>query len=655
MKRAIPRLLGWLRGRVPWIRQWISGASTPLLVAVAGGVLLVVGVGGVGAYKTYNYVQHDNDFCMSCHLMQEPFDRFSNSAHRGLGCKACHQPNPIERAKMGLRQIFVSPEEITAHAEVSDSKCEYCHVAGEAEDWILVQNSKGHEIHLNSRDPVLADIECVTCHSDSVHEFGATNASCGQRGCHDEAQIQLGGMGELDLSCEACHDFLVPLDAEAPSADPASLSPGAGQCLSCHEMRTRIDIDPAQEPHGAQCGLCHNAHTQRTAAEAVTSCTASLCHTVPEAIEDDHHQWRSIRLNDCVQCHQAHTFKVDGNDCTACHTDIPSGVGGTSDALDSGEEEVASSALGFDGVVFAGIWGGGIGPPGPVTVVEAAPTGAPPAQQPSADTTGFTHARHRSVICRTCHTSGTSIVRNDPEWCASCHHGAPDLSPRDCARCHRASVANEAEFSIAMKLPGGVEDRVLAFAHLRHQNAVCADCHGVPPVSVDDEFTCISCHNEHHESKTVDCLGCHTPPPEWAHDESVVHQTCSAGVCHTRFGVDDPETWGRSVCVICHTDFPPDEPLPPLPRATPRDTLSVDFPQRHQRESPWGGSPTGASGKTLTVGPSESRRLYRGIISNLSLHQMVQAGEAHGGSRPLDALRTIYRGLTAERNRGEER
>src|SRR5680860_446013 len=83
--------------------------ALPTGVKVVGGVVLlaVLGVASVLMYEAYDYVQHDNQFCLECHLMQDPFERFAESAHRDLGCKACHRPNILERSEMGLSQIVV--------------------------------------------------------------------------------------------------------------------------------------------------------------------------------------------------------------------------------------------------------------------------------------------------------------------------------------------------------------------------------------------------------------------------------------------------------------------------------------------------------------------------------------------------------------------
>ena len=136
-------------------------------------LLVIGGVAGAGvySYRVYDYVQHDNDFCMSCHLMEDPYELFAESAHRGLGCKACHQPNMIDRSQMALTQIIENPEEISIHAEVPNERCTECHVEGDPERWRTIATSSGHRVHLESADSTLQGLRCVECHSSSVHQF----------------------------------------------------------------------------------------------------------------------------------------------------------------------------------------------------------------------------------------------------------------------------------------------------------------------------------------------------------------------------------------------------------------------------------------------------------------------------------------------------
>ncbi len=209
----------------------------PIGVQVVGGVVVLaaLGVGSVLMYRTYNYVQHDNQFCLQCHLMQDPYERFAKSAHRGLGCKACHHPNIIQRSEMGLTQIIEQPKELTKHANVPNSACAECHIKGNPEEWRQIANTAGHRIHMQSDDPSLQGLKCVECHSSGLHEFTPTDQTCGQAGCHENTRIRLGKMGNLTIHCATCHDFTTPVGEEATPAQLASaIRPNAQECLACH-------------------------------------------------------------------------------------------------------------------------------------------------------------------------------------------------------------------------------------------------------------------------------------------------------------------------------------------------------------------------------------------------------------------------------------
>ena len=98
----VAALSGEMMGLAEWqlAREWRQHAGTlrerlrqvpPVLLVGLGAVLAALLVwGGVEAYRTYDYVQHDNDFCLSCHLMVDPYERFARSAHADLGCNHEH-------------------------------------------------------------------------------------------------------------------------------------------------------------------------------------------------------------------------------------------------------------------------------------------------------------------------------------------------------------------------------------------------------------------------------------------------------------------------------------------------------------------------------------------------------------------------------------
>lgn len=323
------RLLDALAAAPARLAAWAGDLSAPALAAVGLVVVAGVGAGSYYAYQTYDYVQHDNNFCVSCHLMQEPADLFASSAHAGLGCKACHQPTLMARSSMALAQIVENPSEITAHADVPNELCANCHIHGDPARWRLVAATAGHRVHLESNDPKLQGLQCVECHAASLHAFSPVDATCTQSGCHDDKAIVLGKMADITISCTACHTFLAPVrpdGAQQGSRTAGSvLMPDGEECFSCHVMRTLVQM-PAEDAHGGMCSACHNPHEHRTPHDAVRSCTASGCHTQAQELSPMHKGMQPGVLEDCTYCHVAHDFRVRGTRCVDCHQDLSRGA-----------------------------------------------------------------------------------------------------------------------------------------------------------------------------------------------------------------------------------------------------------------------------------------------------------------------------------------
>lgn len=492
------------------LRDRLTRLPPALLVLLAAVVIAGVVVGSVLLYRTYDYVQHDNEFCMSCHLMRDPFDRFAQSAHRGLGCKACHQPTMMVRTQMALTQILEAPDEIVTHAEVPNEVCAECHVRGDPDRWQLISVSAGHRVHLESRDPSLRGLQCVKCHASSLHEFAASDRTCAQAGCHETVDVRLGRMGSLTIHCAACHDFNAPIAVDLPADTLAiALRPQREQCLSCHAMRTMMRDFPEHDPHAGACGACHDPHEQTTPAQAVQSCAVGGCHTRIEAETPFHRGLSPSVLTNCTACHAAHVFAAP-TECMQCHQDI-----------------YATAARHTTQV-----------------------------GRPRADALDFRHAQHRDVECSTCHQTTQShgaVVISSFAECRDCHHTAPVAQP--CTRCHeRDGLAQPYRVTqtVRMSVAPRPQTRDLPFDHRQHLTEACSACHVPGPAQRAADISCQSCHEQHHRP-TADCRACHQAPPAGAHAMRS-HVTCTGAGCHQPAPFDGaPQT--RQVCLSCHTDL----------------------------------------------------------------------------------------------------
>jgi hypothetical protein len=310
-KRRAP-IVRWLTTRPRTVYAWAAGVASLLAVAGAG-----AGMWG------WHYVQHDNGFCTGCHVMGPAFVRFTESEHSQLECHDCHQ-QPVSAS---MRQLYLwvleRPEEIGEHAPVATEVCARCHIQEDpGETWQAIVSTQGHAVHLESDSSALADVQCVTCHGREVHRFLPLEETCAQSGCHaeEDTRIVLGEMAgaETSFHCVVCHEFAAPLGGGAEEA----LVPSIHDCAGCHEMEPLVaDFVPAEDPHEAVCGMCHDPHEQAVEEQAFATCSSTGCHDAPETLTPFHRGLPAGVLDDCARCHSAHTWVVDGDDCTACHTD----------------------------------------------------------------------------------------------------------------------------------------------------------------------------------------------------------------------------------------------------------------------------------------------------------------------------------------------
>lgn len=547
-------MTGSKTGRLARIRGRLESLPLPALLLVGVAIVAGTGAGGYYAYRTYDYVEHDNEFCFSCHLMQEPYELFAQSAHRGLGCKACHQPNLMERSQMGLTAVVFDPDSLSVHAAVPNDLCADCHINGDPEQWTLVAQSAGHRVHLESDDPSLSGLQCVECHSSSLHEFASVDRTCAQSGCHTDSGIQLGAMSDLAIHCAACHGFSAPVDDVAEGL--AALAPDESTCLSCHAMRALVDM-PDPDPHEKSCAACHNPHEQATPAEAAASCATSDCHTDPVSITAFHEGLEPAVVQDCLYCHQAHDFRVDGLNCIACHTAI------MQDEPEVQRRSDVAGAVGFYGIEpTPGGAAGGVRGVSTRTVRPGASPGASLMHSwngPLPQTLDFRHSEHPDLGCTECHDTTTShgaVTVATITDCRSCHHRDERFAADGCARCHESAEAAGDPHAVVRTLAlstGRSATRALPFEHDAHEALDCASCHTEGLALSAAATDCASCHEDHHVTTTT-CRSCHVEAPAGAHRVETAHVTCSGAGCHTEVPFEGvPRT--REVCLACHQDM----------------------------------------------------------------------------------------------------
>lgn len=545
------------------IRAWIRSLSPRSIYLLVGGfAVIVIGVATLG-WKANHYMMHDNNFCQGCHIFVPSGHAWVKpdtgtyllvnaleGKHDTLSCHACHPFEFATQARELYFWIVDRPEDVPPHGKVPRDICEQCHVQGAAsETWQAIAATAGHRTHFESDSVkqiaagfeeglVNDEIACLTCHARSAHRFQPADSTCAQQGCHltDEIKIQLGGMADqTGLHCSVCHNFTAEVPALATRDSAAgTLRPARSECLGCHEMRAVLtDFDPAADPHGGTCGMCHNPHTQVKPEDALKSCTAAGCHG----------DWKKVPFHtgaahrgvaeQCQTCHQPHSARVDASDCTECHTEV----------------ERRSR--------------GQIRPPQPFDTTKALNTvslgatvrlGVPPPDS-------FSHQRHSRLACLTCHVPNAPRSRltfEPPRGCQICHHQAP--ASNRCTQCHEAADSSPPiTASVTVHVTGSrpaaaPREREVEFSHGEHAELSCNSCHTTPVTlaSADSVQTCAACHARHHRPRRS-CALCHrTDEVMPAHAKLPdAHTDCSA--CHAAATVARLEPV-RNFCLGCHSE-----------------------------------------------------------------------------------------------------
>lgn len=541
----------WMFG---WFRSAPRGAQAMFVGANLAIVLIGMGTAGYG----YHYMMHDNDFCKGCHIFVPSGQAWVRpdtgnyllvnaleGKHDTLQCHACHAFELRAQAKEMLLWIADRPQAVPPHGRVPQEVCERCHVQGEGKaKWQRVASTTGHSVHLAQDSSAHGGrIQCLTCHARSAHRFVANDSTCAMHGCHVSNEIRLGRMaGQSEMHCTLCHQFTAERTFQV-GVDTAKrmMIPGEAQCTACHGMQQlTARFDFARDPHGAQCGTCHDPHRQSRPRDADSTCAS--CHT----------KWREIpfhtgalhrgvvRPTACTACHQPHAARVDASDCTGCHREMRQRLPGGRELLPplpfDTSAALRTSAVRSDVRIIHG--------------KGDAPLEDPPPAPP--DT--FEHARHTRLPCLTCHDprSQQRLTFEPGRGCQICHHQAPERSA--CGRCHAAAdleAPRPRTISVAVR---GVAPlaRTVGFRHAVHDSTRCVSCH-VTPVTLaptDSVLACTSCHAQ-HAATTNGCVTCHaaaTPFP--AHAPPVdAHRACAR--CHAATIVA-ALTPTRALCLTCH-------------------------------------------------------------------------------------------------------
>jgi len=254
-----------------------------LLLSVLVVVLLGVAFAG---YRTYHYVEHDPNFCASCHLMQTAWNTWKQGPHNKFTCHVCHQQYIQDRVRIVWHWAISDIKSVPPHTQLNRRVCESCHL-NDKTNWPQISKTAGHEVHVKK-----TNLECLSCHLPSLHAVKPTTEACVT--CHSKARTNAGGM--VAFHCTTCHQFTVK---------GADLEPKRSVCLGCHAgMKLKGETFPEEAaPMQFECAACHKPHSQPVL--RFNDCLG--CH--PKVTEDKIHAERKT-LTRCITCHRPHSWKA---------------------------------------------------------------------------------------------------------------------------------------------------------------------------------------------------------------------------------------------------------------------------------------------------------------------------------------------------------
>jgi len=256
------------------------------------------------------------EFFSRYHLLERRYVNLEDSAHEGIGCRACHETDPLDNGLALIADFYVSlaqtdetPRYFEFRSPTNDA-CLSCH----EEDWSTFAGRTDripHPAHRRVSEETRVCVECHkwTAHLESymdTHKEMPFSGVCVAYGCHVGTKTT--------EQCFDCHHVLHQASNEWRTAHPATVAAtGDSACLeSCHTA--------------AQCQTCHTTGERPEFSglpiEIGMKAIEEL-HVKPEWTSEHHGEEALRNRANCRRCHE------DQGECDECHRQRPAFHGST--------------------------------------------------------------------------------------------------------------------------------------------------------------------------------------------------------------------------------------------------------------------------------------------------------------------------------------
>lgn len=244
---------------------------------------------GISAQVIYEATERDPKFCKECHIMDEAYATWRESAHNGVLCTICH-PTTVKGLYKEITTTLSEPgrTEILAKVRIPGKTCQDCH---EKENPYFVNyNNSLMMYHCTAKN-----IQCQWCHVKGVHAW-EVRTNCDE--CHTQRYL----IQAMNFTCLKCHNYLGSLTNKTLKKE---------SCHACHSDKIVILSIPSKAHSDTWCGDCHKPHVS----EAPKPCAS--CH-----VKDQLAGLHTISYHsDCLSCHVPHKVMTPKEVCLSCHKD----------------------------------------------------------------------------------------------------------------------------------------------------------------------------------------------------------------------------------------------------------------------------------------------------------------------------------------------
>lgn len=245
------------------------------------------------------------------HLLERRYMNLETSAHEGIGCRSCHQREPLLNGAQLVRDFYIStvkkptklPLNFTFRPPTNDA-CLSCHL----DDWSDDASQTANIPHPAHQRVATEKRSCVKCHKWTAHfepyiakhKKMPFSGVCVAYGCH----VGVKTTGQ----CFECHHVLHEKGEQWRSEHPRTVSRiGQSACLErCHTV--------------AQCQQCHTTGVRPRfdgLPIEIEMKSIEVKHVKRDWSTSTHGEEALVDSSRCLRCHQTEGY------CDECHLERP--------------------------------------------------------------------------------------------------------------------------------------------------------------------------------------------------------------------------------------------------------------------------------------------------------------------------------------------